>query len=266
MPARFALRVFSFEVPMPVPSTINDLSTVANDNYPKGNENPFPLNDDHIRAHASFIAALREGKLDASAVSAFMLTVLNDADAATARTTLGAASLGSNTFSGAQTLPGNAVNELEAVPKQQLDGVLTTYTPTLTFGGTVAPTEVSVYGEYRVVGKLVVCSFSFQLTKPSTAGGQTCWLSSVSLPIPARLIKNGALRNHKRFLVLGGTKFTSYVSTDIHICVIDQATPSELLFGGQYDPQTGAGTSLILSSYVDPTTFYFNSTVTYEAA
>lgn len=75
---------------MPVPSTINDLSTVANDNYPKGNENPFPLNDDHIRAHASFIAALRDGKLDASLVSAYMLTVLNDADAATARATLGA--------------------------------------------------------------------------------------------------------------------------------------------------------------------------------
>lgn len=121
MPARFALRVFSFEVPMPVPSTINDLSTTAGDNWPKGNENPFPLNDDFLRTIQSFIAALRDGKLDASAVSAFMLTVLNDADAATARTTLGAASTGANTFTGAQTLAGNAVNPLEAVPKQQLD-------------------------------------------------------------------------------------------------------------------------------------------------
>lgn len=92
MPARFALRGFSFEVPMPVPASINDLSTVANDNYPKGNENPFPLNDDHIRAHASFIAQNRDAiatKLNASAVSAFGLTLFDDADAATARATLG---------------------------------------------------------------------------------------------------------------------------------------------------------------------------------
>jgi hypothetical protein len=36
----------------------------------------------------------------------------------------GAASLGANTFTGAQTLPGNAVNALHAVPKQQLDSAL----------------------------------------------------------------------------------------------------------------------------------------------
>lgn len=34
---------------------------------------------------------------------------------------VGAASTGANTFTGAQTLPGNAVNALEAVPLQQLD-------------------------------------------------------------------------------------------------------------------------------------------------
>lgn len=109
---------------MPVPSTINDLSTTAGSNSPGGGENPFPDLDNYIRAHASFIAALRDGKLDASLVSAFMLTVLNDADAATARTTLGAASTGANTFTGAQTLAGNAVNPLEAVPKQQAEALV----------------------------------------------------------------------------------------------------------------------------------------------
>lgn len=38
----------------------------------------------------------------------------------------GKASLGANTFTGAQTLPGNASNALEAVPKQQLDSGLET--------------------------------------------------------------------------------------------------------------------------------------------
>jgi hypothetical protein len=37
------------------------------------------------------------------------------------------ATSGANTFTGAQTLPGNAVNPLEAVPKQQLDSALTIY-------------------------------------------------------------------------------------------------------------------------------------------
>lgn len=74
---------------MPVPASINDLSTTAGSNSPGGGENPFPDLDNILRAHASFIAQLRDGKLDATAVSAFMLTVLNDADAATARATLG---------------------------------------------------------------------------------------------------------------------------------------------------------------------------------
>lgn len=74
---------------MPVPASINDLSTTAASNYPGGGESPFPDSAKYMRAHAAFIAQLRDGKLDASAVSAFMLTVLNDADAATARATLG---------------------------------------------------------------------------------------------------------------------------------------------------------------------------------
>lgn len=58
-----------------------------------------------------------------SATTAFTRGLLGAPDAATARATLGAASLGANTFTGALTLPGNAVNALEAVPKQQAETI-----------------------------------------------------------------------------------------------------------------------------------------------
>lgn len=78
---------------MPVPASINDLSITAASNYPAGTENPFPDSAKYIRAHAAFIAQLRDGKLDASAVSAFILTLLDDANASAARATLGAAAI-----------------------------------------------------------------------------------------------------------------------------------------------------------------------------
>lgn len=112
---------------MPVPASINDLSTTAASNSPGGGENPFPDLDNHIRAAYSFIASLRDGKLDASTVSAFMLTVLNDADAGTARTTLGAVGLTGNetiagvkTFSSSPVVP-SATTSGQAVNKGQLD-------------------------------------------------------------------------------------------------------------------------------------------------
>lgn len=45
---------------MPVPTSINDLSTTADSNSPSGEDSPATL-DNHIRALASFIATLRDG-------------------------------------------------------------------------------------------------------------------------------------------------------------------------------------------------------------
>ena len=43
---------------MPVPASINDLSTTAGSNSPPGSESPATI-DDYLRTHASFIAQLR---------------------------------------------------------------------------------------------------------------------------------------------------------------------------------------------------------------
>lgn len=138
MPARSALRVFSFEVPMPVPTTLASLSTTAGSNPPGGGENPFPDLDDHIRAGYAFDAQNRDAiaaKLSASAVSAFGLTLIDDADAATARATLGAVGLtgdqtvaGVKTFSSSPVVP-SATTSGQAVNKGQLDSSLSGFAP-----------------------------------------------------------------------------------------------------------------------------------------
>ena len=84
---------------MAIPTLITELSTTAAANSPAGSDSPSTL-DDIQRAHAAFIAQLRDAdalKLDAAAVSAFGLTLIDDAGAAAARTTLGAAASGANT-------------------------------------------------------------------------------------------------------------------------------------------------------------------------
>lgn len=45
---------------MPVPNSIDDLEPVPADNYPAGSEPVFPNLDNYLRAHAAFIAQLRE--------------------------------------------------------------------------------------------------------------------------------------------------------------------------------------------------------------
>lgn len=45
---------------MPVPGSISELSTTAAGNYPAGTEAVFPNLDDYLRAHAAFIAQVRD--------------------------------------------------------------------------------------------------------------------------------------------------------------------------------------------------------------
>src|SRR5688572_12681493 len=58
---------------MPLPTVITDLSTTAASNYPAGSDVPAVL-DDTQRAHAAFIAQLRDGAGSAASVAAHATT------------------------------------------------------------------------------------------------------------------------------------------------------------------------------------------------
>lgn len=73
---------------MPLPISINDLALDPDSNFPLGSDSPDVI-DNYFRAHAAFLAKLRDEKLDTAATTVFTRSLLDDADAAAARTTLG---------------------------------------------------------------------------------------------------------------------------------------------------------------------------------
>lgn len=162
---------------MPVPASINDLSTTAASNSPTGGENPFPDLDNHIRALASFIAVLRDGKLDASTVSAFMLTVLNDSDAATARTTLGAVGLTGN-----ETVAGTKTFSSSPIAPTPTTGDNTTKVATTAFVKTTADAAAAA-----VEAKVPGIGQTWQDVKASRAIGTT-YTNSTAKPIMVSIV------------------------------------------------------------------------------
>lgn len=94
--------------------------------------------------------ALYTGVGSGTAVSVAMAPVVSAASLAAARTAMAVVGLGANTFTGAQSLPGNAASALQAVPLQQIFGVVRYQT--FTANGTYTPHANMVYCEIECVG------------------------------------------------------------------------------------------------------------------
>jgi len=173
---------------MPVPASLASLSTTAGSNPPAGTENPFPDLDDHLRAGYAFDAQNRDAiatKLNASAVSAFGLTLIDDANAGAARTTLGAVGLtgdetvaGIKTFSSSPVVP-SATTSGQATNKGQMDTALALRVALSDFTG--SNQQIAASGFQKFPGGLIVqwgeasvvfdsYSITFPITFPNA-----CW-------------------------------------------------------------------------------------------
>lgn len=134
---------------MPVPATIDDLSTTAGSNSPTGGETPKD-GDNYIRSLSAFIALLRD-RLDGT----------------TSGSTLNSATLDAATLTGVLTL--NSTNLKSG-----------TYTPTLTSVSNVTSTT-QVACQYLRVGACVTVSGSLYVTP--TAAASTGTQIGISLPV-----------------------------------------------------------------------------------
>lgn len=100
-----------------------------------------------VNSAGTGIESIAAADVDLATVSAFIQTLLDDADAATARTTLGAASLGANTFTGLQTFAAGAdIASATTVDLTAATGNLVRIT------GTTATTGVTINN-----GQVVLC-------------------------------------------------------------------------------------------------------------
>jgi len=175
---------------MPVPNSIDDLSTTASSNSPSGNDSPGD-GDNFIRALSSFVATLRD-KLNGTSATG---TVKQPAFDGTASGTLIGASFDDPSFSGTaggalvwsalQTFAaGVNVGNTDSATASTLDHYLEgTFTPELRFhNATTGIAYTTQSGSYTRIGNRVFASIAIVLSSKGSATGVA---TIAGLPIAA---------------------------------------------------------------------------------
>lgn len=191
---------------MPVPTSIDDLSTTAGSNSPSGSEGPGD-GDNYIRAHGSFIATLRD-KLDGTSDSGIIK------NATFSGTMAGAASWSSLQTFAAGVNVGNAAQASTSTLDWYEEG---TFTPALAFGGgSTGITYSSRSGTFTRIGNVVYFTFFIGLTaKGSSTGGATVgtlpYTSGSSIAVAAINARNITISNSAVATIAAGATSVGFI-------------------------------------------------------
>lgn len=201
---------------MPVPATIDDLSTTAGSNSPTGGETPKD-GDNYLRSLSSFIALLRD-KLNGTSSTGSVTS----ADFSGTQT-------GSSAWNGTQTF--NAGIEITTLSQGNVYS--NTYAPTLTAGSNISgsPTALTDWF-YTRVGAQIQVEGQITSTGTRTAGSGTLSEIYISLPVASALTLSTQLT---------GTADPGF-SSDFSYGVIGDATGDRALY--RFASGTTSGSSV----------------------
>lgn len=181
-----------------------------------------------VNSAGTGIESIAAADVDLATVSAFILTLMDDANAAAARNTLGAAALGANTFTGDQTINGNQT----LAGLQQLD-----YSSDIASGATVDLGTAT--------GNSVTVTHSTGTTAITSFGGATLQKGTIVAVIPS--ISGGTLtvtHHATNMILLGGANIT-LASGDVLLMMKNHDSNAEWKHVGGWKAD---GTAWVVSS------------------
>jgi hypothetical protein len=177
---------------MPVPASINDLSTTPGSNYPAGTETPTE-GDNYLRTLSAFIAQLRDMLNGTSGAPTVLTLTVTNATTLNGNVTIGNAAgdaltinpnaialvntptiTGATTWASAQTFNANPAGRI----------VSGTYTPTGTAAGNISAITPAV-ANYLRIGDMVLVEAEVSVTDTSGANTQSTF--RLTLPIASDL-------------------------------------------------------------------------------